>query len=200
MSSDLDAETRETLAPAAALEAATASEETIVSLYRAYRDRLLGHAYGITRDFHFACDVVQETFLRASREPRLAAPDFHVRAWLLRVCGNLALNRLRDEGRRRERDGSPGLPPDDSGIRGLSLDGVSQPADPAEEVIRRQMGEELLKAMAELPATYRRALMLRYGEGLTCTDIAALLEVPAGTVMSWIHRARQVLRRRLEHE
>jgi RNA polymerase sigma-70 factor (ECF subfamily) len=196
----MDAQTRESVAPAPALEVSTTSEETIVALYRAYRDRLLGHAYGITRDFHFACDVVQETFLRAAREPRLAAPDFHVRAWLLRVCGNLALNRLRDEGRRRERDGAPGLPPDDGGIRGLLLDGGRQTTDPAEEVIRRQMGEELLKAMAELPATYRRALMLRYGEGMTCADIASLLEVPAGTVMSWIHRARQVLRRRLDHE
>ncbi|MBI3889953.1 MAG: RNA polymerase sigma factor [Candidatus Wallbacteria bacterium] len=181
--------------------AAGLSEDAFTALYRAHRDRLLAHAYGITRDFHGACDVVQETFLRASREVRLGREEFRVRAWLLKVCGHLALNRVRDEARRRERE-----------ARGAAADFYSKDAttpstrgraaaaaspDAAEEALGRQMGRELLTAMQALPPAYRRVLLLRYAEELSCAEISELLGVPAGTVMSWVHRARLVLRRRL---
>lgn len=170
--------------------------ETLTSLYRAYRDRILGHAYGILRDLEAAGDVVQETFLRASREPRLTEPGFRIRPWLLRVAGNLALNRVRDEARRRERELRHVLESSAAGAR--YPDEASADGDPAAEVLRRQMGREMLDAMETLPAGYRRVLLLKYGEGLSCDEISRMLEVPLGTVLSWIYRARLVLRRRLE--
>lgn len=183
-------------------DGATSIQARVTALYRTERDRLLGHAYGVTRDFHGACDIVQETFLRASREERILRGDFRVRAWLLRVCGNLALNWVRDCARREARES--GQPVwrgnyESKGSSSRKSTARREPSSPdaAEEVLRRQMGRELLEAMDAIPAAYRRVLLLRYAEGMSCSEIAEWLDTPAGTVMSWIHRARLVLRRRL---
>jgi len=152
------------------------------ALYRAHASRVLSNLYLMLRDGEAARDLAQETFVRAFTHPEVFAGDAPLRAWLLRVAARLALNHVREQKRRRAREQGH-LP-----ARG---------PDPLEAVLARHLDAELARGMRELPLTYRQALVLRYHEGLGCDEIARVLEVAPGTVMSHLFRARLVLKRHL---
>lgn len=67
---------------------------------RKTRDRLYYHALGILKDGQESYDLVQEVYIRAMREPRFWDDEFRQKAWLYRVCSNLAFNKVRDRKRR----------------------------------------------------------------------------------------------------
>jgi RNA polymerase sigma-70 factor (ECF subfamily) len=129
-------------------------------------------------DAHDAEDVAQEAYLRAFRAwDRFDGTD--VRAWLHTIALRLAFNQLR----RRRR------------WLGL-LAGPLRPADPAPWTDRSD--PDLWAALADLDARTRAALLLSLLDGYTHREIAAMLDVPEGTVASWISRGRATLRARLE--
>jgi RNA polymerase sigma-70 factor (ECF subfamily) len=152
------------------------------ALYRAYGSSIFASLYLMLKDSEVAKDLTQEVFVRAYTREGFFAGDFPLRAWLLKVASRLALNHVRETKRRSRREGR------------------AVPAavkDPLEEILSRQLRAELNQKVQSLPLPYRQALVLRYHEQLSCEEIAAILEVPPGTVMSHLYRARLVLRRRL---
>lgn len=152
------------------------------ALFRVHGERVFSNVYMMLRDAETARDLTQETFVRAFTHPEVFAGDAPLRAWLLKVASRLALNHARERKRRTAREQGH-LP-----ARG---------ADPLEEVLSRHLHAELAAGMRELPLPYRQALVLRYHEGLGCDEVARVMEVPAGTVMSHLFRARLVLKRHL---
>ncbi len=144
---------------------------------RTYRDRLFQHALYIVKDSQEAYDVVQEVFIKAMREPRLFDADFHVKAWLFRVTSNLCYNIVRD--RRR---------------RGGILESLGRrdeiPASQHDRVRDGERRDEVLTRMDDLSEDHREILLLRYYDDLSYNEIADVLDIRLGTVMSRLSRAR----------
>jgi len=139
---------------------------------------LYGTAYRMTRNAHDAEDLVQETFLRAYRAFDGYTSGTNIRAWLHTI-----LYRVRTDGFRRA-----GRSP-----QTVELDGDG-PAVPAPQDALASGGEDLVRALNGLPEGFRTAVVLRDVQELTYEEIARVLGVPIGTVMSRIHRGRALMR------
>ena len=150
-----------------------------------HRNALYFHAQGILKDPQEAYDVVQETFIRALREPRLFEDDFRIKAWLFKVTTNRCFNLVRDRKR-----------------RGAILEATrpKSAVDPEQlaDVVAQQERSQLLETLETLSEEHREILLLRYFDDLSYTEIAEVLEVKLGTVMSRLSRARIRLLERLE--
>ena len=144
-------------------------------------DAAFNYARWLTRNAPDAEDVVQDAYVRAFRFfPSFRGDD--ARAWLLAIVRNTCYGRFR---RRGEREA---LPFDER---------VHDQADPAPDPEARALAhataEEVRCALDRLPADFREVLVLREIEGLSYKEIAAVLSVPIGTVMSRLSRARERL-------
>lgn len=166
--------------------------EALASLDSLYRTALR-----LTRDPADAEDLVQETYLKAFRAADRFAPGTNLRAWLFTILHNTARNRVRD----RARDAVDV----DSEI--VERAAVAQPAagvgagfeTPESLLLREALTPELQAAIDELPAAFRQAVWLRDVEEFSYAEIAEMLSVPIGTVMSRISRGRRLLFERLHH-
>jgi RNA polymerase sigma-70 factor, ECF subfamily len=136
----------------------------------------------MTRNAHDAEDLVQETLLRAYRGFRSFTPGTNIRAWLYTI-----LNRVRTDAFRRQQRSVP--------TTELAGDGPAVP--PAAQEALASGAEELERALGEVPEPFRTTILLRDVEDFTYQEIAQMLDVPIGTVMSRIHRGRALLRERL---
>ncbi len=147
-------------------------------------------ARSITGSTHDAEDLVQDTLLRAYRA--LGTFDGrYPRAWLLTILRNANLNR-----HRRQR---PGLLHEHDAIG--QADRHNPPSPSAEDVATHAMTEPWLAgALAHLSPRLRQVVELVDVHGLSYDDAAAALDVPSGTVMSRLHRARHHMRTRLERD
>lgn len=138
----------------------------------------------LTRDPHTAEDVVQDAYLRAARFfATFRGGD--ARAWLLTVVRRVAYDRLAKD------RGMTAAPFDEE------LHGGDESPGPEEQVVRTADQQLLRRALEELPPEFREVTVLRELEGLSYQEIAAVTEVPVGTVMSRLSRARKQLRQRL---
>ncbi len=147
---------------------------------RKYRSRLYYHALCILKEPEAAYDAVQEVFIRSIREKRFFEPDFQMKAWLFRVTSNLCFNIVRDRNRRT------GL------LHVRKEEAMPRPMVPSsnETVHAQQVRDEMLRAMEGLSASHREILLLRYYNDLSYNEIAVVLRVKLGTVMSRLSRAR----------
>jgi RNA polymerase sigma-70 factor, ECF subfamily len=139
---------------------------------------LYGTAYRMTRNAHDAEDLVQETFLRAYRGFDRYQPGTNIRAWLFTILHRARTDAFRRAGRSPQTvamlDEGPAVPPPQEAL-----------ASGAEDIER---------ALLALPEVFRLAVVLRDVEDLSYEEIAGVLDIPIGTVMSRIHRGRALLR------
>ena len=142
----------------------------------------------LTRNAHDADDLVQSAYLRAFR----FADSFHggdARAWLLTIVRHTYYTALRD-GQAQRGDVSF-----DDNLH--DLDGGSNPADVAAS---RDTARTVNAALARLPQAFREVLVLKEMDDLSYQQIAQVAEIPIGTVMSRLARARKMLLAYLKHE
>jgi len=149
-----------------------------------YLDSLYGTALRLTRNEADAQDLVQDTYVKAFHNSKQFTPGTNLKAWLFTILHNTARNRRRDSGR----------DPVDVDSERLEL---SAPADPAatpeEQLLRAAMGPDLQAALDALPEAFREAVWLRDVEEFPYAEIAEMLGIPVGTVMSRISRGRRML-------
>jgi RNA polymerase sigma factor (sigma-70 family) len=144
----------------------------------------------LTRDDHLAQDVVQEAYLRAFRFfSSFRGGDG--KAWLLAIVRNTFYSM-------RRRDAAQLHEPFDEELHDGAVEGSAQNGDPEALLMRSAGGQIVREAIEALPAEFREVLVLREIEELSYKDIALVAEVPVGTVMSRLARARKLLRRQLE--
>jgi RNA polymerase sigma-70 factor (ECF subfamily) len=154
------------------------------SLYRA--------ALRLTRVPADAEDLVQETYLKAFRAVDRFEPGTNLRAWLFTILHNTALNRARDRARDTVAvdsevvDRAADAPP----LAGWSA-GTAE--TPESMLIRDTLAPELQAAIDALPGAFRQAVWLRDVEEFSYAEIATMLSIPIGTVMSRISRGRHLL-------
>jgi RNA polymerase sigma-70 factor, ECF subfamily len=170
---------------------ATFEAEALAQLDSLYRT-----ARRLTRNPADAEDLVQETFLKAFRAADRFEPGTNLRAWLFTILHNAARNRARDRVREA-------LTVDSDIVEQAAelAPGAGQRAPgetPESLLLRDTLGPELQSAIDALPDAFREAVWLRDVEEFSYSEIASMLSIPVGTVMSRISRGRQALYARLQ--
>ena len=144
------------------------------------------YARTFVRDAAAADDLVQDTLERAISRWHLRRSDGETRPWLFTILHNLAVNHLRRSARRGRE-----LPLDDAGDSDVAV-------PPTQEDALRH--EEVLAAVGQLPDDQRSVLLLVSIEDVSYTEAARILDIPIGTVMSRLARARARLLKLLEEQ
>src|SRR4051812_10621297 len=168
-------------------------------LIRRYERPVFSLIYRMVRDRELAEDLAQDTFVKVLNHIDRYRPEFKFSSWLFKIANNVAIDQLR----RRQIDtisidGSPHAQTQDA-IEATSLEIAGQQESALEEIEAKELGSEIERAIARLRPEYRSCIMLRHVEDRSYEEIAATLDLPLGTVKTYIHRARHELRRELEH-
>jgi RNA polymerase sigma-70 factor (ECF subfamily) len=161
-------------------------------LVEKYRQRVWRLAYNVLRDREEAWDVAQEAFIRAYQ----ALPAFRGQSafytWLFRIVMNVASDRARSRAARGRAFGTERVPEEDWDR--VMVDRSPGDQGPDEAAATAQDRERIVRALATLSEQHRDIIVLSDIEGLSYKEIADVLEIPMGTVMSRLHNARRRLR------
>ncbi len=174
-------------------------ESAYRELLRRYERPVLSLIHRMVRNRELAEDLAQDTFVKVLNALDRYRPEFKFSSWIFKIAHNTALDALR----KRE------LPT-------LSLDGAPDAVSAeAQEATRptvasdeqapddftagRELGVHIEAAIARLRPEYRTAVTLFHIEGFAYEEIAETMDLPLGTVKTFIHRARKELREQLEH-
>ena len=155
-------------------------------------DSLYRTALRLTRVAADAEDLVQDTSLKAFRAADSFEPGTNLRAWLFTILHNTARNRVRDRAREP-------VTPDSEAVERAADVTAGRGENPETLLLRDALGQEMQAAIDDLPDVFRTAVWLRDVEEFSYAEIAAMLDIPAGTVMSRISRGRRMLFERLKH-
>jgi RNA polymerase sigma-70 factor (ECF subfamily) len=162
-----------------------------------YAPQLFSAALRMTRNAADAEDVVQETFLKAYRAYHTFQEGTNLKAWLYRILTNTYINRYRKKARRPS-EVDFGEVEDLYLYKRLGAGEVGGAARSAEEEVLESFVEADVKAaVEELPEHFRMPVLLADVEGFSYKEIAEILDVPIGTVMSRLHRGRKALEKAL---
>jgi RNA polymerase sigma-70 factor (ECF subfamily) len=167
--------------------------EALASLDSLYRTALR-----LTHDAADAEDLVQDTYLKAFRAADRFAPGTNLRAWLFTILHNTARNRARDRAREAV-DVDSEVVERSADTRGVAAAAGGAFETPESLLLRDTLTPELKEAIDDLAPAFRQAVWLRDVEEFSYAEIAAMLDVPIGTVMSRISRGRRLLFDRLHH-
>ncbi len=151
-------------------------------------------AYRLTRNAADAEDLIQETFLRAFRSFHQFEPGTNLKAWLYRILTNTFINSYRKKQR------EPQTVSDDEVedwylYSKMAEEGMEPSAEAA--VLESLPDEDVQEALSSLPEQFRMAVLLADVEGFSYKEIAEIMGVPIGTVMSRLHRGRKALEKGL---
>jgi RNA polymerase sigma-70 factor, ECF subfamily len=168
-------------------------------LVRRYERPVFSLIFRMVRDRETAEDLSQETFIKVLNHIDRYQPQFKLSSWLFKIANNVAIDHLR---RRHvstiSMDGSPSAATP-SQVEATSFDVSSGGESALEEMEARELGSAIERAIAKLRPEYRSCILLRHVEDRSYEEIAATLDLPLGTVKTYIHRARRELREALEH-
>ncbi|MFW5683225.1 MAG: RNA polymerase sigma factor [Spirochaetota bacterium] len=155
-------------------------------LVRRYLDRIYRVAYSVVHNADDASDVAQETFVRAYRNLARFDPARPLFPWLYQIARNLGINRIQ-----RIRKRETGLP---------EYELVGRERGPAETAVRMDEATRVRAAVEMLPEQHRIVIELNHFQECSYKEMAELLNIPIGTVMSRLYHARKRLRTILEEE
>jgi RNA polymerase sigma-70 factor (ECF subfamily) len=152
----------------------------------------------MVRNRALAEDLAQETFIKVLNGIRSYRPEFKFSSWIFKIANNAAIDHLRRKNLDTlSLDGAPNAETPDQ-MRATTLQLGDRAESPLDEVENRELGTAIERAIALLRPEYRSCILLRHVEGYSYEEIAETLELPLGTVKTYIHRARNELRGYLE--
>lgn len=163
-------------------------------LVRRYQRPVFSLIYRMVRDREIAEDLAQETFVKVLNAIDSYRPEHKFSSWIFKIANNAAIDHLR----RREPDllSLDGAPDAVSVERqeATALQARHLGESPLDELEARELGSHIEAAISGLRPEYRACILLRHVEGRAYEEIAAILDLPLGTVKTYIHRARAELR------
>lgn len=164
-------------------------------LFDKYHKRAYSVAYGVLKHKQDALDVVQESFVKVHRHLASFHGSSSFYTWLYRIVMNLAIDHL------RRRKTSRPVEYDDAVRRDVESDDTilarMLDQNPRKAAIRRELVQKIDAALAELPDYHREVILLREIEGLSYEEMAEVLDVPKGTIMSRLFHARKKMQQAL---
>ena len=177
--------------------ASAGSEAAYRELVRRYQRPVFSLIYRMVRDRELAEDLTQETFVKVLNAIDRYRPEYKFSSWIFKIANNAAIDHLR----RRELDtlsldgGPDAMTPDQVQATSLQLgDGAESQLV---ELEARELGTQIERAIGALRPEYRACIIMRHVEGRAYDEIADVLDLPLGTVKTYIHRARAELRESL---
>jgi len=166
--------------------------DTVAARALEFLEPLYATALRLTRNPSDAEDLVQDTFVKALRFSDKFAAGSNLKAWLYTILLNTWRNRRRDAARNVVDVDTPTVEAAEA-----AADGPAALETPEQILLRASVREDLQAALDELPEVFREAVWLRDVEEFTYAEIAGMLGIPIGTVMSRISRGRRLLFDRL---
>ena len=160
-----------------------------------FAPQLYSAALRMTRNAADAEDVVQETYLKAYRAYGTFQEGTNLKAWLYRILTNTYINKYR-KAQRRPSEVELGELQDLYLYKRLGeQSGASRSAE--EEMLEQFVDGDITEAIESLPENFRLPVLYADVEGFSYKEIAEILDIPIGTVMSRLHRGRKALQRKL---
>jgi len=164
-------------------------DDAFREIVEAYKSRLFAFVWRMLRNHHEAEDVCQATFVKAYESLESYSSNYAFSTWLFTIAYRLCLNHLR---KKKAYSG-------ETDFSGLGGDGdVSMSVANSEEA--KRLRRLIWAAVDRLTPPQKSAVLLFYREGKSCQDIGVVLGIPAVTVKSHLHRAREKLRQLLSAE
>lgn len=176
------------------------NDTAFAQLVTRYKDSITNYLNMMVNDYDTAVDLCQETFLRVYRNIGRYSNLYQFSTWIYRIATNLAIDEMRYRkrrgrvffknvlGNRRSEDNE-----------GLEFELTDVRRGPRDEILRKESSRILGDAIRSLPEKYRTAFIMKEVQQLPYDEIAKVLECSAGTIKSRLHRARELLQRKLEH-
>jgi RNA polymerase sigma-70 factor (ECF subfamily) len=174
-----------------------ADQATFADQAMQYAPQLFSAALRMTRNRSDAEDLLQETYLKGFRSFHTFTEGTNLRAWLFRILTNTYINRYRAKQRR----------PDETDLDDVedlylyrrlnTLDDPSRGLSAEESLMEMLPDAEVKAALEALPDNFRLPIVLADVEGFSYKEIAEMLEIPIGTVMSRLHRGRKAMQKTL---
>jgi RNA polymerase sigma-70 factor, ECF subfamily len=156
-------------------------------------DQVFRVARGLVNSREEAEDLVQQTYERAFRSWRSFTPGTNLRAWLLRILTNLNIDRARRDQRRPQ---TQPMEETDYFLYNRLEENAGEPLE-EDRVVERLSQDDVVGALSAVPHDFRDVLVLVDIGDFSYQDAAQILDIPIGTVMSRLHRARRVLKQEL---
>ncbi len=166
-------------------------------LIRRYERPVFSLIFRMVRDREIAEDLAQDTFIKVLNHIDRYRPEFKLSSWLLKIANNVAIDHLRK--RQLDTISIDGSPHASSAaeVEATQIDVAAKQENALEEMEAKEIGKAIESAIESLRPEYRSCIMLRHVEGRSYEEIAAMLDLPLGTVKTYIHRARHQLREAL---
>jgi RNA polymerase sigma-70 factor (ECF subfamily) len=157
-------------------------------LFRRYQLPLYVYVYELVHDEQASLDIVQETFINASRHLGGLREDGKFGSWLFGIAHQKCLQRWRKQGREA------------AALEEFAAAPIELEDDPAELLIRAEQEAAVMKLLNQLPVAQRSVLLLHFIEDFPLEDIAAVTGTALGTVKSRLHYAKKALKKLIEEE
>lgn len=176
------------------------NDAAFTQLVTKYKDPLTNYLTVMVSDYDTAVDLCQETFLRVYRHIGRYSNIYQFSTWIYRIATNLAIDEMRYRKRRGQvfhrnvwnnatgKDGEE-----------IEFEISDSRRGPSDEVLGRESRRVLGDAIRSLPEKYRTAFVMKEIQELPYETIAEVLRTSTGTIKSRLHRARELLQRKLEH-
>ena len=173
-------------------------DAAFVELVERYQGKVFSIALGMTKNREDAMDITQDAVVKVHRYLDNFQGNSSFYTWVYRIVVNLCIDHIRREGRRAATDFD-----EKNRYSGEALDGVDllprrADGNPSKNLGRKELAEHIQEAVDALPEYHRAVVILREIEGLSYTEMAKIMQVSKGTVMSRLHHARQKLKKALE--
>jgi RNA polymerase sigma-70 factor (ECF subfamily) len=178
--------------------ARTGKDAAYRELLRRYERPVFSLIYRMVRDRTLAEDLSQDTFVKVLNALDSYRPEYKFSSWVFKIANNVAIDQLR----RRELDtlsldGAPDAVTQQE-VEATALQATDRTESPLAELESRELGSIIEQAVGKLRPEYRSCILLRHVDGRSYEEIAQIMDLPLGTVKTYIHRARNELREYLD--
>ena len=164
-------------------------------LFQLYNRRAYAVALGVVKNEQDALDVVQEAFIKVHKHIGSFQGSSSFYTWLYRIVMNLSIDHVRRARHATDFDDRVGQ---QAASVGEPLVPHFDGSNPGKSVVRKELSRQIRQALDALPEYHRAVIMLREVEGLSYEEMAKVLEVPKGTVMSRLFHARKKMQEALQ--
>jgi len=181
-------------------EVIAGNDAAFTQLVTRYKGALINYLNLMVGDYDIAADLSQEAFFRVYKNIGRYSNFYQFSTWLYRIATNLAIDEIRYRRRRGQvfyNNVWNNRPRGDQD--GPTLQISDKRRGPGDEVLQREGSRVLRDAIRSLPAKYRTAFIMKEVQELPYEEIARALKCSTGTIKSRLHRARELLQRKLEH-
>lgn len=173
-------------------------DEACRELIRRYERPVFSLLFRMVRNREQAEDLAQETFVKVINALKTYRPEYKFSSWVFKIANNAAIDQLRKRQiATLSLDGAPNADTPDL-VEATALQVAGGGENQLEAVENRELGSAIERAIGNLRPEYRSCIMLRHVDGRSYEEIAEMLDLPLGTVKTYIHRARHELREALK--